>query len=134
MPTSALYLDSSALVKLVQAEPESVALQRYLRRHRSLMRVTSALTRVEVVRTVASGRAGAIEAARRQLRRCHQLDLGRGLLDRAARLDPGMPLRSLDAIHLATAQTIPQLKALLTYDHRMQTAAQALGLPVAAPA
>ena len=47
-----LYLDSSALVKLVQVEVESAALRRYLRRHRQLRRVTSALARVEVVRAL----------------------------------------------------------------------------------
>jgi predicted nucleic acid-binding protein len=60
-----LYLDSSALVKLIQREVESSALRRYLRRHRDDRRVTSALARVEVVRAVAGGGPNAIAHARR---------------------------------------------------------------------
>ena len=133
VPPATLYVDSSALVKLVQAEPESAALRRYLRRHRSLVKATCALARVEVVRTMGPGGTQAVALARRQLARFHQLDLDRELLDRAAGLPAGVPLRSLDAIHLAAAQTLPGLQAVVTYDTRMQTAAQALGLPVAAP-
>lgn len=129
-----LYLDSSALVKLVQVERESAALRRYLRRHRSVVRATCALARVEVVRAVAPGGARAMALARRQLSRFHQMDLDRELLDRAAGLPEAGLLRSLDAIHLAAAQTLPGLRAVVTYDIRMQTAARALGLPVDAPA
>lgn len=129
-----LYIDSSALVKLVQTERESAALRRYLRRHRSLVRATCALVRVEVVRAVAPGGTRAIALARRQLGRFHQLDLDRELLDRAAALPAGAPLLSLDAIHLAAAQTLPALQAVVTYDIRMQATAQALGLPIEAPA
>ena len=134
MPSATLYVDSSAIVKLVQAERESAALRRYLRRHRSLVRATSALARVEVVRAVAPGGTRAKALARRQLARFHQLDLDRELLDRAADLPAAAPLRSLDAIHLAAAQTLPALRAIVTYDTRLQAAAQALGLPIEAPA
>lgn len=129
-----LYVDSSALVKLVQTERESAALRRYLRRQGSLVRATCALARVEVIRAVAPGGARAVALARRQLGRFHQLDLDRELLDRAAALPAAAPLRSLDAIHLAAAQTLPALRAVVTYDIRMQAAAQALGLPIEAPA
>ncbi len=129
-----LYVDSSALVKLVQTERESAALRRYLRRHSSLIRATCALARVEVIRAVAPAGARAVALARRQLGRFHQLDLDRELLDRAAALPAAAPLRSLDAVHLAAAQTLPALRAVVTYDIRMQAAAQALGLPIEAPA
>jgi predicted nucleic acid-binding protein len=128
-----LYVDSSALVKLVQVERESAALRRYLRRHRSLVRATCALARVEVVRAVAPGGARAVALARRQLGRFHQMDLDRELLDRAAGLPTAHLLGSLDAIHLAAAQTLPALRAVVSYDTRMQAAARALGLPVDAP-
>jgi predicted nucleic acid-binding protein len=56
------------------------------------------------------------------------------VLDRAATLAPASPLRSLDAIHLATAQQLgAELRAVLTYDVRMAGAAMALGLVVASP-
>lgn len=121
-------------MKLVQTEAESGGLRRYLRRHRSLVRVTCALARVEVVRAVAPADSRAVALARRQLARFHQLDLDRELLDRAANLSAGTTLRSLDAIHLAAALTLPALQAVVIYDARMQAAAIALGLPVEAPA
>jgi uncharacterized protein len=101
-----LYLDSSALVKLVQQESESAALRRYLRRHRGEGRVTSALSRVEVVRAVAAGGARAIGHARRTLGRVDQIHLDRSLLDQAATLAPSTTVRSLDAIHLASASLL----------------------------
>jgi predicted nucleic acid-binding protein len=121
-------------VKLVQKEAESEALRRYLRRHRSDERVASALARVEVVRAVQPGGAAAVAKARRQLARVHLVTLDRGLLDRAATIAPGTVLRSLDAIHLASAHlVIADLRALVTYDQRMAGAATAMGYNVAAP-
>ena len=129
-----LYLDSSALVKLVQREAESEALRQYLRSHRDDERVASELVRVEVVRTVLSGGPPAVAHARRQLARLYLLVLDRDLLDRAATLGPGSLLRSLDAIHLATAQLLgSELRALVTYDNRMAQAATSLGLSIASP-
>ena len=130
---SALYLDSSALVKLVEKEAESTALRRYLRAHRA-RRVTSALARVEVVRAVLGGGADAVAKARRQLSRVHTVTLDGRILDRAATLAAPVPLRGLDAIHLATAQALGrELQVVLTYDTRMAGAANALGFPTAAP-
>jgi predicted nucleic acid-binding protein len=130
-----LYLDSSALVKLVRREAESEALRRFLRRHQADGRVTCALARVEVVRAVGAGGPVAIAHARRQLARVDQITLGRRLLDAAASLAPATVLRSLDAIHLAAALSIgADLRCVLTYDLRMQDAAAALGIAVDAPA
>ena len=129
-----LYLDSSALVKLVRRETDSSALRRFLRRHRGDGRVTSALARVEVVRAVAPGGPLAVSHARRQLARLDQISLDPGLLDAAAALAPGTVLRSLDAIHLASAQAIgSELRGVVTYDQRMQAGAVALGMVVEAP-
>jgi predicted nucleic acid-binding protein len=59
----------------------------------------------------------------------------RALLERAATLAPDALLRSLDAIHLATAQLLgADLRAVVTYDRRMLAIAGSLGLAVAAPA
>lgn len=130
-----LYLDSSALVKLVTREAESSALRRFLRRHPEDRRVTSALARVEVVRAVAAGGPSAIAHARRQLARVDQINIDRDLLDAAARLATGTILRSLDAIHLAAASSMgTDLRSVLTYDQRMQDTATALGITVDAPA
>ena len=129
-----LYLDSSALVKLVQRETESNALRRFLRRHRADQFVTSALARVEVVRAVLMGGPRALAQARRQLSRLDQILLSPEVLDRAATLAPQIQLRSLDAIHLAAAQVVgADLRAVVTYDRRMADAAHDLGLTVEAP-
>ena len=129
-----LYLDASALVKLVQRETESNALRRFLRRQDDDRRVTSALARVEVVRAVAGGGPNAIAHARRQLARVDQVALDRDLLDAAATLAPGERLRSLDAIHLASAHALgSDLRAVVTYDQRMAAAVLALGMVVEAP-
>ncbi|MGH7610958.1 MAG: type II toxin-antitoxin system VapC family toxin [Candidatus Dormibacteria bacterium] len=129
-----LYLDSSAVVKLVQRESESAALRRFLRRHRADQLVTSALARVEVVRVVLAGGPAALAQARRQLSRLDQVLLSTEVLDRAATLAPNLQLRSLDAIHLAAAQVVgADLRAVVTYDRRMADAAQDLGLAVEWP-
>ena len=130
-----LYLDSSALVKLVLPEPESQALRRYLRRHSTDQRVSNELVRVEVVRAVlAGGGPSAIVQSRRWFARLYLIAIDRALLDRAATLAPGSLIRSLDAIHLATAQLMgADLRALVSYDRRMLAIAGTLGLPTAAP-
>lgn len=129
-----LYLDSSALVKLVQVELESRALSRYLRNHRDDSRATSALARVEVVRALDDGGPIARAHARRVLDRLFLIDVSRELLDDAAELGPAILLRSLDAIHLASARQIgADLRAIVTYDRRMAAAANGLGFVVESP-
>ena len=126
-----VYLDASALVKLVVAETESGALRRYLRARPE--RATCALSRVEVQRAVRAHGPRATARARALLQRVDMIGLDDELLDRAASLDPGV-LRSLDAIHLAAAQTLgDDLSELVTYDDRMAGAAGRLGIAVAAP-
>jgi uncharacterized protein len=127
----AIYLDSSALVKLVVREPESRALRRYLARRPD--RVTCALARVEVVRAVRGQGVAAIARARQLLERVGLLGLDQTLLDAAAGVD-AEHLRTLDAIHLAAAATLgDSLSAIVTYDLRMARAASELGLGVDAP-
>jgi predicted nucleic acid-binding protein len=90
---------------------------------------------VEVVRAVLPSGATAVTKARRLLTRMHQLAVDRAVLDRAGTLPAAPRLRTLDAIHVATALLLRhELSALVTYDERMGSAAAALGLPVEAPA
>lgn len=128
-----VYLDSSALVKLVVAEPESTALRLYLIEHRE--RVSSALAHVEVGRAVR--RKGASEAALRRaeqvLARIGLVAIDEPLLREAAALSP-TGLRSLDAVHLATALSLDGLDAVVTYDRRFDAAASEAGLAVESPA
>ena len=127
-----VYLDSSALVKLVVRERESSALRRFLREEPD--RLSCALARTEVLRAVRVEGAAAMERARRVLRGIHLIRLDDAFLEAAGLLDPAI-VRSLDAVHLAAAQQVAaDLTALVTYDRRIAEAAVVLGFPVVSPA
>jgi predicted nucleic acid-binding protein len=126
----ATYLDSSALVKLAVREPESVALRQYIRRRRPL--ISSALARTEVARALLSLGPQAIQHGDNVLARVDLVRVNDRILNAAAMLP--VDLRSLDAIHLATAQHLgADLARIVTYDDRMENAAENLGLTVARP-
>jgi predicted nucleic acid-binding protein len=126
-----VYLDSSALVKLVIAEAESPALRQYLSGEPE--RASCALARVEVLRAVRDHGSLALTRARRLLQRVHLVPIDDELLDAAATVDPRV-LRSLDAIHLAAAQLFgDELTAVVTYDRRMAAAARLIDVTVATP-
>lgn len=128
---AAVYLDSSAIVKLVVREPESEALRRYLGNRRP--RVSSALARAEVMRALLDSGEAARRTGRRVLAGLDLLRVDNRVLDLAGKLLPS-ELRTLDAIHLATAQRLGgDLGPLCTYDNRMRDAAIALGITVLAP-
>ena len=130
--TNITYVDSSAIVKLAVAEPESAALRRALSRRQTL--VTSALARTEVARALLALGPGAVRRGDEVLRRLQLLRVNDRVLSDAGRLEPA-ELRSLDAIHLATAQQFgTSLQRVVTYDARMADAARALGWSVSAPA
>ena len=125
------YLDSSAIVKLAVEEPESAALRRYLRRRRPF--VTSALARTEVARALLPLGQAAMQRGQDVLSRVDLVRINERVLTTAGTLLP-VELRSLDAIHLATAQQLgTDLARVVTYDERMAAAAGALGWSVAAP-
>jgi len=128
-----VYLDTSALLKLIVKEPESSALETYLGGFQSDRRFTAALARAELVRAVARRESTAsVEHARRVLGRLDLVPLTNRLLDAAAAMTP-QALRTLDAIHLATAMTAPDLRAVVTYDRRLADAAAAHGIPAVNP-
>ena len=127
----ATYLDSSAIVKLAIREPESVALRRYLRTRRPL--VSSALARTEVLRALLPAGEEAVSRGRDVLQRLDLVRVNDRILSAAGLLLPS-ELRSLDAIHLATAQQLgSDLKVLVTYDARMAAAARQLGYRIVQP-
>jgi hypothetical protein len=128
----ATYLDSSAMVKLAVSEPESAALRRYLRRCRPL--VSNALARTEVLRALLPAGEAAVSRGRDVLRTVDLLRLNNPLLEAAGLLQPAS-VRSLDAIHLATARLLgEELGVVVTYDQRMSEAARELGLRIHSPA
>jgi predicted nucleic acid-binding protein len=128
-----IYLDTSALVKLVVAEGESQALKHFLGAHADDSLFSAALARTELIRAVAPSGAQAIADARDLLNRLDTVMLTRQLLDDAGTLLP-LRLRSLDAIHLAAAQRAgDSLRVVITYDARMLSAATDLGISTASP-
>ncbi len=125
-----LYLDSSALVKLVVDERESAALAADLGESPL---AGSALSRTEVVRAVARADPRRVEAAVAVVASLALIDISGAVLHAAARLAP-RSLRSLDAIHLASALELEDdLTAFVAYDERLLDAASALGMPVSSP-
>ena len=125
------YVDSSAIVKLAIAEPESPALRRYLSRRRPL--VCSALARTEVTRALLPAGAEAVARGHEVLRRIQLVRINDRVLNDAGQMQPH-ELRSLDAIHLASARLLGKaLKMIVTYDERMAAAAQGNGWSIATP-
>lgn len=125
------YLDASALVKLVVAEPESDPLARWLGPEPRI--VSSEIAISEVVRAVrlADSRTEVADRARRRLEETTLVELDRDLLERAATVGPPR-LRTLDAIHLATALAVDP-DELVAYDRRLLDAAAEAGLTIASP-
>jgi len=122
------YLDSSALVKLVRPERETEALRRFLGDPWRPMLISElAVTEVRrASRRVALDPAEALAA-------CEVVLLTHDVLERAGELDPPS-LRTLDAIHLATALSLgSELDAFVAYDERLLAAAAQHGLSIAAP-
>jgi uncharacterized protein len=128
-----LYIDTSALVKLVTVEPETAPLRSYLLEAEGDAEFTAAITRTELVRAAARLRDTDIaRQASLLLTRLQFVEISTALLDAAAVLPPP-ELRTIDAIHLAAAMTAPELRALVTYDRRLADAAADAGVVVASP-
>lgn len=129
-----LYLDSSALVKLVLPEPESEALLRTLGEWP--MRASSFVAKVEVPRAIAreDQNSALFEQGERVLAGLALVHLDLEVAQAAAELAP-VRLRSLDAIHFASALSLgDDLGAFAAYDTNLIAAAQAVGAPVLSPA
>lgn len=126
-----VYLDTSALLKIVAPEVESDALLVYLADHPE--QATSIVAHIELRR--AARRRPGVDPRRvdEVLDRPVTIVLTTDLVGAAAAIDPAS-LRTLDAIHLASAGQLGSgLEAIVTYDRRLADAARALGLPVASP-
>ncbi|WP_045374979.1 type II toxin-antitoxin system VapC family toxin [Mycobacterium kyorinense] len=127
-----IYMDTSALTKLLITEPETPELQTWLTTQSNA--ATSALTRVELMRVVARyGEPGQAERARYLLDGLDILPITEPAITLAETIGPAT-LRSLDAIHLAAAAQIRrELTAFVTYDHRLLDGCRDVGLPTASP-
>ena len=127
-----IYLDSSALVKLVLREAESAALRAWLGSV-EVNRTTSELAHVEVLRACRRISEQSVPRAKLLLAGLDLIPTTQGLLEAAALVNP-VQLRSLDAVHLAAAVSMrDDLTAFVTYDHRLRAGAEAAKLPISAP-
>ena len=132
-----IYLDSAAVVKLVRQESHSVDLVAWLDLHREVPLVSSALVEVEVPRALRRSTPQALVGAPAAVGRLFRLEIDATIRATAAAFaEP--TLRSLDAIHLATAQVLANeagatLTAFVTYDQRLRASDRAAGLPIACP-
>jgi uncharacterized protein len=119
-------------VKLVLDEPESEALEDYLRRARTRL-ATSRVARIEVARAVRIANPSlALQAAvREQFQEMLLVDVGGATIEAACHL-ASATVRTLDAIHLAALQLVDPDEAII-YDRRLVDAARALGYATVAP-
>jgi len=136
-----LYADSSAVLSWMFGEPEGEAVREVLAAADSV--IASDLTLVECDRTIlraqAAGRISEAQAADRRglliatAAHWHLLRLDAEVIERARRPFPSEPIRTLDALHLASAlaarSAIPGL-VMLCLDERMRTAGRELGFTV----
>jgi predicted nucleic acid-binding protein len=129
--TGRIYLDASAAAKLVVSERESASVRRFLAGE--VTRISSRVLAVELLRAVARASPAAVDQARSLLDIMDFVELDETVAERAGALQPA-GLRSLDAIHLASALAVAdELDAFITYDTRQADAARELGLAVESP-
>jgi predicted nucleic acid-binding protein len=128
-----IYLDSAAVVKLAHAEAESAALRNWLDQRADLGWISSVLAEVESFRALARHSPQAIGRLPPVLDLIDFMELDSGIRILAQTISPPS-VRSLDAIHLATALRIRErLTSFVTYDKRLADAATAAGLPIDMP-
>ena len=128
-----IYMDSSALLKLIHPEPETPTLREWLAGQQDVPAVSSVLARIEVTRACRHYSETARVEAAGMLAGLDVIPLSDELIDLAGQVgDPS--LRSLDAIHLASAMAIrAELGAVCVYDRRLFAAAESSGFTVASP-
>lgn len=126
------YVESSAMVKLAVREAQTSALRDALAVHERL--VTSDLTAIETVRAARRSRGDVGMAhARAALLTVDLVPIDQPVVDAASRLEP-IALRSLDAVHVATALAfVADDLVFYSYDARTVDAAKSVGLTVASP-
>lgn len=128
-----IYVDTSALIKTVLAEEHSAACEAYLDEHENSTVVSSVLTVIETRRAVLRESPVALPRADLALSRIGKVDLAPAVIESASLL-PDASLRSLDAVHVASALLLgADLTAFVTYDKKLLASAAALGLPAVRP-
>ncbi len=128
---SSVYVDTSALVRVVLEEPDKKAIERDLSKFDQS--VASRLLRVELRRV--GRRENALEAADQILDGVLLIPIDESVLAAAETIAPTR-VATLDAIHLATAVRLAEageLDALMTYDKQLANGAREHGITVLAP-
>ena len=130
---SLYYADTSAVIKLLVEETDSKAFAAFYDAHSDAEWVSSALLRIELTRAVARAMPALLPDARELLLAFSYVAIDDDIVEGAIN-EPDRGLRSLDAIHLATARILaPELDALVTYDDRLLRAATDAGLVTVSP-
>lgn len=127
-----IYLDTSALVKLVVRESGTDEMSDLVREVGADQLTSSVVTEIELVRAARRHDSRAVQGARAVMGLLSLLPLTSAVTRYAADLAPPS-VRSLDAIHVASAASVPGLRALVTYDRRLADAAGDAGLIVWSP-
>jgi predicted nucleic acid-binding protein len=131
-----IYLDSSAIIKLIRPEVHSLELAQWLASHGDKILITSAFAEIEVPRALRRTDHVRLAGVPTVLAKLNKVEIDSVVrITAAAFEDPH--LRSLDAIHLATAHSLiaegKSLKAFVTYDKRLFEAAGSSGLQTVMP-
>lgn len=128
-----IYLDSSALLKLLFDEPESQALEEWIRGRPDAPMLSSQLATVEVLRACRRMNVDALPEARALLAQLDLIPLTTDVIDAAADVGASS-LRSLDALHLASALSVrAELTSFLAYHLRLTEAANTARLEPLSP-
>ncbi|MDH2904298.1 MAG: type II toxin-antitoxin system VapC family toxin [Actinomycetota bacterium] len=126
-----IYLDTSALLKLVRREAETDALSTWLLERVDVPKITSALTRIELLQATRRLDSSSVGIAIALLGGIDVIPVSAVVIDVASELDH---VRSLDAIHLASALSINDGSlVMLTYDARLRDASLRIGVCVETP-
>jgi predicted nucleic acid-binding protein len=130
---SLYYVDTSAALKLLVEESHSKAFAEFYDRASAATWASSALLRIEVMRAVTRVFPAVLPEARDLLLAFDFISIDDDIVD-AAMNEPDRMLRSLDAIHLATARLLgPDLTGLVTYDDRLAAAGKDAGFEIVSP-
>lgn len=128
---SSYYIDSSALITIIFGETDAKAMKTFI----GSTFYTSQITRVEVIRAVFRIAPEREKVARELLETLTIVPMRPAILTQAERLPEKINIRGMDAIHLATANTLDFLRinGVITYDKQMAKGARELGFEVFAP-
>lgn len=121
------YVDSSAIVAVIFDEPEALALEEIL----ESAPVTSRLSKVEVLRRVNKFDEALLPRAQKVISQFQLVEMTESILTRAESYPPQITVKTADAIHLATAETLATLiEGVITLDKQMAINARMLNLTV----